>query len=93
MLLGYDFFIEFKSVHTNKVVDALCRCGIENEAVALAVISFPTLVWLQELKQAYLKDPIVQNLFVKFQHNSSSTLLFSLKHVLFRKEKKNLYLN
>lgn len=82
-LLGYEFSIEFKNYQTNKMVDALSICGTENEPIALLVISFPTPVWLQELKQAYLEDLVVQDLFVKLQQNSSSIPLFSVKYGVF----------
>lgn len=43
-LLGYEFTIEFKTGHTNKVSDALSRCGVEDEPTILTTISFPTPV-------------------------------------------------
>lgn len=53
-LLGYDFSIEFKSGHANRVIDALSRLDSEVLDGSLATISVPTPLWLQELKDAYL---------------------------------------
>lgn len=43
--MGYDLSIEYKRVNENKVVDALSRKLEESEGV-LAVISFPTPLWI-----------------------------------------------
>lgn len=79
-LIGYEFTIEFKSGHANKVVDALSRCGFETEDALLVVISFPTIVWFQKLKQAYLHDQVVQDHFVNLLQNPSSSSLFFVMH-------------
>lgn len=45
-------------------------------------------MWLQELKQTYLQDVVVQDYFVKLQQDPSSIPSFSMKHgVLFRKDR------
>lgn len=49
-LLGYEFSIEFKSGNSNRVADTLSRCVYEVDDAMLAVISFQTPLWLQELK-------------------------------------------
>lgn len=68
------------------MVDALSKYEVEYELAAIAIISFPTPVLLQGLKQPYSKDLLVQDLITKLQQNSSSLPLFSLKHgVLFLK--------
>lgn len=87
-MLGYEFSTEFKSGHSNWVVDALSRYSSEEEDAFLAVISFLTLLWLQELKMAYLTDDVVQQHFKTLQQDPSAVSLFSVKHeVLFIKER------
>lgn len=44
-LRGYEFLIEFRSGHSNRVVDALSRCGFETNDALLDFILFPTPIW------------------------------------------------
>ncbi|XP_041011286.1 uncharacterized protein LOC121255061 [Juglans microcarpa x Juglans regia] len=59
-LLGYEFSIEYKKEIENKVVDALSRNDCQSDEAAVYAISYPTPVWLEELKQAYASDPVTQ---------------------------------
>lgn len=68
-LMGYDFKIEFKSGRENKVADALSRKHEKSDVDEgmLAIISFPTVDWIEELKQSYSSAPELLELLSKFQ--------------------------
>ncbi|XP_042974800.1 uncharacterized protein LOC122306438 [Carya illinoinensis] len=88
-LLGYEFSIEYKKGAENKVADALSRRdGLEDEAAIVFAISYPTPVWLDELKQAYLFDPVVQEQLAVLKNGAAANSKFVIKHaVLMRKWK------
>lgn len=50
--MGYEFSIDYKKGKENKVFDALFK-EQEGEVGALAVISFPTPTWIEELRHSY----------------------------------------
>lgn len=53
-LIGYDFIMEYKNGKENKVADALSRQHESNNIEgSLAVITFPTPIWIEELKVTY----------------------------------------
>lgn len=59
-LLGYDMLVEYKRGLENKVVNALSRRGEGEEQrveATLAVISLPTLDWIEEIKEGFKRDP------------------------------------
>lgn len=80
--------MEYKKGQENRAADALsCR---DEEAVSLAVISYPTLDWLQKVKSTYLTDPKMNEMFQKFQAGVSPSSKFSIrddillyKHILY----------
>lgn len=45
-LIGYDFLVEYRNGKENLVANALSRQN--EEQVVLAVISFPTSIWIEE---------------------------------------------
>lgn len=47
--------MEYRKAATNNVVDALSKKGAEEE-VTLALITFLTIDWMDELKEAYSED-------------------------------------
>lgn len=49
--MGFDFKIEFKKGKENVVVDALSRKA--EDPTTLALIYFPTPLWVEELKLSY----------------------------------------
>jgi hypothetical protein len=64
-LLGYDFVIEFKKGSANSIVDALSRQSEDTSSqgeLSIALISFPTLTWVSNLKQSYLMDSLTAEL-------------------------------
>lgn len=65
----------------------LCHKGSFRRFTLLTTISFPTSVWLEELKQVYVSDQLAQQQLFLLQRGSSSTSSFSLRHgLLFKKE-------
>lgn len=68
-LMGYNFKIEFKKKRENKMADALSRKYErgEMEEWVLAIISFPTLDWMEELKLSYSSSPELLEFLTKFQ--------------------------
>lgn len=86
-LMGYDFKVEYKKGRDNKVVDALSRKMEENSAV-LALISFPTPVWLTELKQSYSESSHFTQLVESLEKGDLVSGNFSLQQgILLRKGK------
>lgn len=69
-LLGYDLLVEYKKGQDKKVVVDLSR-RFESELpkvhATFAVISSPTLDWLEEVELGYTENPKIQELFSKFQ--------------------------
>lgn len=57
-MLSYDFVVEYKRGIENRIVDALSRK--DSEEVSLALIAFPSIDWLEELKVVYDQDEGVQ---------------------------------
>lgn len=57
--MGYNFRIEYKQGKANKVTNALSR-KIDEEIATLAIISFPTVDWIQELKLSHNASPKIQ---------------------------------
>lgn len=50
--MGYNLRIEYKRERDNKVAETLSRKW-EGEEATLALISFSTAAWIDELKQSY----------------------------------------
>ncbi|KAF5468680.1 hypothetical protein F2P56_012817 [Juglans regia] len=86
-LLGYEFTIEYKKGVENKAADALSRKAISDDTTLMSATSFPTPIWLEELKQAYASDQKAQDHLAALQRGSPlSSSAFSIKHgLLFRK--------
>ena len=67
-LFGYDFLVEYKKEHENKVAKALSRRNEEDEPViTLSVIFYPTLEWLTDLKESYLSTHVLKDLVKRVQ--------------------------
>lgn len=66
-LLGYDFSIEYKRGKKNRVADELSRRDKAVEEGVLTTITFPQPVWIEELRQSYVGDPLAQKLITKSQ--------------------------
>lgn len=58
-LLDYDFIVEYKRGPENRVTDALSRQ--KKEEISLALISIPSLDWLEEIKKGYEADQELVN--------------------------------
>lgn len=60
--MGYDFTISYKRGKENKVANVLSRVEkhMEGAKVALAIISFHNLNWIEELKIATWSYPSIQ---------------------------------
>ncbi|KAF5459790.1 hypothetical protein F2P56_019708 [Juglans regia] len=86
-LIGYDFTIDYKRGKENKVADALSRKS-EEQSATLALTTFPTSLWVEELKQSYQLYPIIQDIYEKLQQGSEGPKHFTLQQgLLLRKWK------
>lgn len=87
-LLGYDFSIEYKQDKENKVVDALSRKFKAEQLLegSLAIITFPTPIWIDELKSSYATSPELQELLGKFQSNQPVPKGYTLQNGLILKK-------
>ncbi|XP_040988952.1 uncharacterized protein LOC121236569 [Juglans microcarpa x Juglans regia] len=72
------YLLEYKRGRDNKVADALSRKS-EEESATLALISFPTPLWLEELKQSYAFSSDITNLVVALQQGQQVSKEFSLQ--------------
>lgn len=70
-LLGYDLLVKYKKGPENKVDDALSSVEGE-EQVSLALISVPSLEWLEELKKGIEGDSNLKALMLKCQNQELS---------------------
>jgi hypothetical protein len=64
-LMGYDFTIEYKQGHDNRVADALSR----QEEGTLMALSAPIPHWIEPIQQEVLHDPDLQALAARIQQN------------------------
>lgn len=53
--MGYDFIVQYKKRPENRVTKVLSRK--EDEEIFLALLSVPTVEWMEEVKQGYKRDP------------------------------------
>jgi hypothetical protein len=84
-LLGYDFIIEFKKKgKDNSVADALSRQSddLTKEKLSIALISFPTLNWISDLKESYLFDQHNSELLAALQPGDAVPKGYSLQQGL-----------
>lgn len=72
--MGYDFTISYKRVKENKVVDILSRVEkhMEGAEVALAMISFHNLNWIEELKNSYMELSEYSTIVSKLMNSSEA---------------------
>jgi len=61
-LLGYDFVVESKKGVENRVVDALSQKEGWEEEVIISLLTIPIAGWVEQLKQQYVEDEILQQL-------------------------------
>lgn len=61
-VIGLYLQNEFKKARDNKVANVLFKKLEDEEEVIKAMISFPTLVWVEELKQIYKLFEEMQNI-------------------------------
>ncbi|XP_042958052.1 uncharacterized protein LOC122293563 [Carya illinoinensis] len=86
-LIGYDFTIDYKRGKENQVADALSRKS-EEQTATLALITFPTSLWIEELKQSYQLCSPIREIYEKLQHGSEGPKHFTLQQgLLLRKGK------
>jgi hypothetical protein len=79
-LLGYEFVVEYKKGQENKVADVLSRRNEEEMLTAsLAVISYPSLEWLLQVKEGYAHDPTLQSLVQKVEDGLMANSKFSMR--------------
>ncbi|XP_040996067.1 uncharacterized protein LOC121242242 [Juglans microcarpa x Juglans regia] len=82
-----DASVDYKKGKENLVVDALSRKYEEEQAV-VAMISFPTPLWIEELKQSYSYFPDYVDLVPKLQQGQQGPKHFSTQQgLLLRKGK------
>jgi hypothetical protein len=90
-LFGFDFRIEYKRGHENKVVDSLSRIPESNstqEHMSLSLISFPTPSWVLKLKASYLSDQHTTELPHSIQRGEPAPKGFSFQQgLILRKDK------
>jgi hypothetical protein len=72
-LLGYDFVVEYKKSVENRVADALSRKEGWEEEVTLSLLTIPIAGWVEQLKQQYLEDEILQQLLDRWNRNELDT--------------------
>lgn len=58
--MGYDFKIEYKKGKENTTTDALSKKN--EEATTLALISFTTSLWLEDLKESYKESDEIKSI-------------------------------
>lgn len=70
-LFGYNFSISYKKRKKNKVAAALSRRGeaLEEDEELMAMLSFPNLYWVDELKTSYKDSVEIYKLFKKEKNN------------------------
>ncbi|XP_040988915.1 uncharacterized protein LOC121236530 [Juglans microcarpa x Juglans regia] len=73
-LMGYDFRVEYKRGRDNKVADALFIKS-EEDSATLALISFPTPLGLEDLKQSYAFSSDITNLVVALQQGKGKLVI------------------
>jgi len=78
-LLGYAFLVEYKHGKENLIADALSRReAVEGDNVGIfCIISFPTPIWLDDLKTSYNSDSAIQKIIIPILQSRKSFLLFS----------------
>lgn len=85
--MGYNFRIKYKQGKANKVTGALSR-KIDEEIPTLAIISFPIVDWIQELKLSHNAPPEIQQMMKLLSHGANDPKGYSLKQgLLLRKGK------
>ncbi|XP_042954524.1 uncharacterized protein LOC122290915 [Carya illinoinensis] len=65
-LIGYDFTIDYKRGKENKAANALSRKS-EEQSATVALITFPTSMRIEELKQSYQLCPFTMDIYEKLQ--------------------------
>lgn len=84
--MGYDFKIEFKRGKENAIANALIRKG--EEKATLALISFPTPIWVEELKVNYQESIDIQAIISTLKAGKQASRNYSIQQgLLFKKEK------
>lgn len=75
--MSYDFKIESKRGRDNKVANALSWKLLEDSAT-LALISFPTPIWIEELAKLCLSTKIYE-IFTLVQQGEPAPMDYSLQ--------------
>jgi hypothetical protein len=91
-LLGYEFVVEYKKGQENKVADALSRMNEDKlQTTSLAVISYPSLEWLLEVKDSYANDPTLLSLVKKVEEGLMANIKYCVRQGILL-YKKRLYI-
>lgn len=85
-VMGYDFVVEFKKRAENRVADALSRQG-EEEEFSVALLSVPSLDWLEEIKEWYKGDPRALEILSKCQQGQEPQHYLVREGVLYYKDR------
>jgi len=80
-LLGFDYNIQYKTVATNKVADALSR--IPQTTAQLMILSIPHLDFIDELRQTLQQSPEFQSLLTKVRDEPTAYPDYRLHNNLF----------
>jgi hypothetical protein len=93
-LLGYEFVVEYKKGQENKVADALSRRNEDKLQIAsLAVISYPSLEWLLEVKDSYANDPTLLSLVKKVEEGLMANIKYCVRQGILLYKKRLYILN
>jgi hypothetical protein len=93
-LLGYEFVVEYKKGQENKVADALSRRNEDKlQTASLAVISYPSLEWLLEVKDSYANDPTLLSLVKKVEEGLMANIKYCVRQGILLYKKRLYILN
>lgn len=87
-LLDFNFTVEYKKGKENSASNALSRSCVQTlkEEAVLAMVTFPTPLWLEELKSSYLSNLELKDLLNKLEKNEEVPTRYELLNGLILKK-------